>query len=74
MIYLTNLFYRHNKKELSNVELQEQTASLKEITGKTNTIGKINSISEAEGLILDWDGFIKSYLSFSSGNYYDSFS
>ena len=26
--YLTNLFYRYNKKELTNVELQEQTSSL----------------------------------------------
>ena len=25
LIYLTNLFYRHNKKELTNVEIQEQT-------------------------------------------------
>ena len=28
MIYLTNLFYRYNKKGVSKVETQEQTASL----------------------------------------------
>ena len=26
LIYLTNLFYSYNKKELTNVEIQEQTA------------------------------------------------
>ena len=28
MIYLTNLLYRYNKTKLTNVEIQEQTASL----------------------------------------------
>ena len=28
LIYLTNLSYRYNKKELTNLEIQEQTASL----------------------------------------------
>ena len=28
--YLTNLFYGYNKQELTNVEIQEQTASFKE--------------------------------------------
>ena len=31
MIYLTNLFYRYNKKKLANVEIQEETASLENI-------------------------------------------